>query len=300
MIENTNSAPEPGAQSTSNFTALVLAASRRGPGDAVAQIQSKSHKCLVNLNGTAMIERVLQVLVDTPEITRIFVSVEDADVLREAPKVAAWMDSGMVVPITSKGNLAESLFAAVQDIPDPYPLMITAGDNALHTSEMLSHFCTEVSKGEADAYIAMTRAQLILDKYPEGARAFHRLKDDAYSSCNLYAVTSDKGVQGAKPFATGGQFGKKPLRIAKGFGILSLILYKMKWLTLEGVTHRISKAIKAKTQAVLMPWAEGPIDVDNPKDYALVTKILKGIEGDREQSDEGGFDVARGDERGNG
>jgi len=272
---------------TTGFTALVLAASRKGPGDEVAKIQGKSHKCLVKLNGTAMIERVLQTVVDTPEVTRIFISVEDAAVLREVPKVAAWLDSGMVVPITSKGNLAESLFSAVHDIEDPYPLIITAGDNALHTPEMLSHFCTEVSKSDADAFIAMARAQLILDKYPEGARAFHRLKDDAYSSCNLYAVNNDKGVNGAKPFATGGQFGKKPMRIAKGFGVLSLILYKMKWLTLEGVTTRISKAIKAKTQAVLMPWAEGPIDVDNPKDYALVTRILKGIEGDLEGDKDG-------------
>lgn len=285
-----NNAPESGAPTTSGFTALVLAASRKGPGDEVAKIQGKSHKCLVNLNGTAMIERVLQTVVDTPEVTRIFISVEDAAVLREVPKVAAWLDSGMVVPIPSKGNLAESLFSAVQDIDDPYPLMITAGDNALHTPEMLSHFCTEVSKSNADAFIAMARAQLILDKYPEGARAFHRLKDDAYSSCNLYAVNNDKGVNGAKPFATGGQFGKKPMRIAKGFGVLSLILYKMKWLTLDGVTTRISKAIKAKTEAVLMPWAEGPIDVDNPKDYALVTKILKGMEGDKE----GGTEVGNG------
>ena len=273
-------------ENTTNFTALVLAASRRGPGDAVAQIQNKSHKCLVRLNGTAMIERVLQAVVDTPAVTRIFISVEDAKVLREVPKVAAWLDSGVVVPLVSKGNLAESLFAAVQEIADPYPLIITAGDNALHTPEMLSHFCAEVAKNDAEAYIAMTRAQLILDKYPEGARAFHRFKDDAYSSCNLYAVTNAKGVNGAKPFATGGQFGKKPLRIAKGFGLLSLILYKLQWLTLEGVTKRISKAIKAKTEAVLMPWAEGPIDVDNPKDFALVTKILKQMEGDLEYTGE--------------
>ncbi len=264
------------------FTAIVLAASRRGPGDAVAQLQDKSHKCLIKLNGTAMIERVIQTVVDTPEISRIFISIEDPDVLREVPKVAAWLDSGTVVPIKSEGNLAESLFAAVEDIPDPYPLIITAGDNALHTPDMLSHFCIEVGKGDADAYIGMTRAQLILDKYPEGARAFHQLKDDAYSSCNLYATTSRAGVNGAKPFATGGQFGKKPMRIAKGFGVLSLILYKLKLLTLEGVTHRISKAIGAKASAVLMPWAEGPIDVDNPKDFALVTKILKQKEGDRE------------------
>ena len=264
------------------FTALVLAASRKGPGDAVAQIQGKSHKCLVKLNGTAMIERVLQTVIDTPEITRVFVSVEDPAVLREVPKVAAWLDSGVIAPISSKGNLAESIFSAVQDMPDPYPLIVTAGDNALHIPEMLSHFCTEITNTPADAYIGMTQAQLILDKYPEGARAFHRLKDGAYSSCNLYAVTNEKGVQGAKPFATGGQFGKKPMRIAKGFGLLALILYKLQWLTLEGVAKRISKAIKAETKAVLMPWAEGPIDVDNPKDFALVTKILKGIEGDKE------------------
>jgi len=274
---------DPTAPSTPDrFTAIVLAASRRGPGDAVAQLQGKSHKCLVKLNGTAMIERVVQTVVDTPEISRIFISIEDPDVLREVPKMAAWLDAGTVVPIRSQGNLAESLFAAVDEIPEPYPLIITAGDNALHTPEMLSHFCEEVGQGDADAYIAMTRAQLILDKYPEGARAFHQLKDDAYSSCNLYATTSLAGVNGAKPFATGGQFGKKPMRIAKGFGVLSLILYKLKLLSLQGVTDRISKAIGAKASSVLMPWAEGPIDVDNPKDFALVTKILKQKEGDRE------------------
>lgn len=269
-------------EASKSFTALVLAASRKGPGDAVAQIQNKSHKCLVSLNGTAMIERVIQTVVDAKAITRIFVSIEDPDVLREIPKVAAWLDSGVIVPVKSQGNIAESLFSAVDEIPDPYPLIITAGDNALHTPEMLEHFCSEVGKSDSDAFIGMTQAQLILDKYPEGARAFHRLKDGAYSSCNLYAVHNDKGVNGAKPFATGGQFGKKPMRIANAFGLLSLILYKMQWLTLDGVAARISKAIGAKTDAVLMPWAEGPIDVDNPKDYALVTKILKGQEGDQD------------------
>ena len=267
-----------------DFTAIILAASRRGPGDQVAQIQHKSHKCLVALNGTAMIQRVIQAVIDTEPVTRIYVSIEDPQVLREVDQVAQWLDDGSIVPIKSEGDLAQSLISAAEQIADPYPMIITAGDNALHTAEMLTHFCTEVNRGNADAYIAMTRAQLILDKYPEGARAFHRLKDDAYSSCNLYAVTSDAGVQGAKPFSTGGQFGKKPWRIAKGFGLLSLILYKLRWLTLDGVVRRISKAVKAKTAAVLMPWAEGPIDVDNPKDYALVTKILKQVEGDRENT----------------
>lgn len=265
--------------SEQEFAALVLAAGR---GDAVAQIQNKSHKYLVSLNGTAMIERVLQAVVNTGPVKRVFISIEDPAVLRQVPKVAQWLDDGTLVPIRSESNLAQSLITAVDQIPDPYPLIITAGDNALHTAEMLEHFCTAVSHGDAAAYIAVTRAPLILEKYPEGARAFHRLKDGAYSSCNLYAVTSDAGVRGARPFATGGQFGKKPWRIAKGFGLVSLLLYKLKWLTLDGVTKRISKAMNAKAEAVLMPWAEGPIDGDNPNDYALATKILVQQEGTRE------------------
>ena len=265
-----------------NFTAIVLAASRGGPEDSVAQIQSKSHKCLVSLNGSAMIQRVIQAILDTPQVKRIFVSIDDPSALLEIPQVAALMDHGSIEVLTSKGTISESLVAATKEIENPYPLIVTAGDNALHTAEMLEFFCKEINSGEADAYIAMTDARLTLKKYPQGRRAFHQLKDGAYSSCNLYGVTSTVGLRGARPFATGGQFGKKPWRIAIGFGLWSLLLYKMKWITLEGVAKRISRLINGKASVVLMPWAEGPIDVDNPQDYALVTNILKGREGDKE------------------
>ena len=44
------------------LTALVLAASRQGIDDPVARLQNKSHKCLVAVDGIAMIERVIQTL----------------------------------------------------------------------------------------------------------------------------------------------------------------------------------------------------------------------------------------------
>ena len=50
----------------------------------MAQIQGKSHKCLISLNGTAVIERVIQAVVDTPLVTRIFISIDDPAVLRPA------------------------------------------------------------------------------------------------------------------------------------------------------------------------------------------------------------------------
>ena len=261
------------------FNALVLAASRKGINDEVAKLQNRTHKCVVELNGIVMIERVVKTLIESNEFNKIYVSIDNPEILNQVNNIKLWIEEQKVQVIISKNNLSNSILSAVEDIPNPYPLVITAGDNALHTPKMISFFCSEIRKSNCDAYIAMTRAKLIIDKYPEGARAFHKLKDDEYSSCNLYAVKNDKGVNGAKPFATGGQFGKKPMRIARAFGITSLLMYKLQMLSLHDVASRISKAIKAKVSCVIMPWAEGPIDVDNVKDFKLVNKILKEKEG---------------------
>jgi GTP:adenosylcobinamide-phosphate guanylyltransferase len=263
------------------FTALVLAASRRGAQDPVAQIQGLSHKCLVKLNGVPMVQRVIEGLRGAKHIGRIYVSIEDPAILRSIPEMAAMLDKSEIFTVPSEGNLAQSVYNAVSNIDTPFPLVVSAGDNALHTPEMIDHFCNEVAATEGDAFVAMTRAQLILDKYPGGQRAFHRLKDEAYSSCNLYCLKTEKAVRAAEAFATGGQFGKKPERIINAFGIWAFILYKLRLVTLDGVMRQISRAMKVTVKKALIPWAEGPIDVDNPKDYALVTKILEDREGKR-------------------
>jgi GTP:adenosylcobinamide-phosphate guanylyltransferase len=265
--------------SDKKFTALILAASRRGPQDPVAQIQGLSHKCLVKLNGVPMVERVIAALRGAKNVGRVFVSVESPDILRSVPTLAAMLDKGEIVAVQSEGNLAQSIYRAAAAIPDPYPLIVSTADNALHTPEMMDYFCAEVGKNDADVFVAMTRAQLILDKYPGGQRAFHRLKDEAYSSCNLYCLKTAAGVKAAEAFATGGQFGKKPQRIINAFGIWAFILYKLRLVTLDGVMRQISRAMKVAVQATRIPWAEGPIDVDNAKDYALVTQILEAREG---------------------
>lgn len=263
------------------YTALVLAASRRGAGDPVARIQNLSHKCLVKLNGTVMVERVIATLRQTPDVGRIFVSIESPDILRSVPTLAAMMDRGEITPLTSQGNLAESVGKAAAEIPEPYPLIVTTADNALHLPEMLSYFCKDVEKTEADVLVAMTPAQFILDKYPGGQRAFHRLKDGAYSSCNLYCIKTARGISSANAFASGGQFGKKPERIINAFGIWAFLLYKLRLVSIAGVMRQISRALKLDVKVSLLPWAEAPIDVDNAKDYELVTKILVAREGMR-------------------
>lgn len=257
------------------ITALILAASRKGPEDAVAQLQSVSHKCLVEIDGMVMLERVVREIRGSEHIGRIFVSIESADLLKETPYLAAAYEAGDIQFIPSKENLFLSITHAAESIEDGYPLLISTGDNALHTTEMVDFFSKELGTTDKDTLVAMTPAEVILKAYPDGKRAFHELKDGGWSSCNLYGLKTSKSLTAAKAFETGGQFGKRPQRIAKAFGVAFMLKYKFKLATLEGLGDHLSKRWGIKLGAVRMPYADAPIDVDNPGDFERTERILK-------------------------
>lgn len=256
-------------------TALVLAASRRGPADAVAQIQGVSHKCLVTLDGVVMLERVVREIKAAGGIDRVYVSIESEELLRSVPALGEMLDKGEIHYVPSEENLFLSVKNGAAAIDNPWPLVITTGDNALHTTEMVDHFCTEIAQAKPDAAVAMTPSDVILEAYPDGKRAFHMLKDGGWSSCNLYALFSDKALTAAKVFEGGGQFGKKPQRIMKAFGLWFMLLYKYKLATIHQLAGILSRRWDMTVKVVRMPFADAPIDVDNPGDFELTEKILK-------------------------
>ena len=260
---------------TKKATALILAASRRGAEDTVAKIQGVSHKCLVVLDGLVMLERVVQEVKGTDAIGDIYVSIESREILESVPVLKQMLEDGTIQFVKSAENLHLSVVEAVKQIENPWPLIITTGDNALHTSEMVDHFAGEVSTSGVDIAVAMTPADVILEAYPTGKRAFHNLKDGGWSSCNLYAIKGEHALAPAKVFEGGGQFGKNPQRILKAFGLMFMIMYKFKLATAAGLSRLMSRRWGLNVQIIRMPFADAPIDVDNPGDFALTEEILK-------------------------
>lgn len=270
-----NSVAPTAGLSAGTVTFLILAASRRGAEDSVARLQGVSHKCLVTLDGMVMLERVVREALSAKRVGRVVISIEDESVVRQVPYLASLLDAGQLTITPSATTLTGSVEQAVALMGNPWPLVIGTADNALHTAEMIDDFCTQVVENPMDVGVGMTRADIILQKYPNGNRAFHRLRDAAYSSCNLYALKSAAALGTAQVFRTGGQFGKKPRRILKSFGLRVMLLYKLKLATLDGLTNRLSRRFGLRIKAVLLPYAEGPIDVDNPADFALTEEILQ-------------------------
>ena len=126
-----------------------------------------------------------------------------------------------------------------------------------------------------DGAIGVTPAEHVLAKYPEGNRAFHRFRDGAFSSCNIYALLTPKALDAPRVFNSGGQFGKKPRRLIGAFGLFAFLLYKSRLFTLRTVLEALSRAVGVRTAPVLIPFAEGPIDVDRMQDWELANRIIR-------------------------
>lgn len=256
-------------------TFLLMAASRDGPNNVVARLQNKSHKCLVELGGEVMIVRVLREIMASGRADRIYISIEDQSILDALPECREWLASGRISIVQSRENLFLSIMSAVDEIDKPYPLVVSTADNALHTASMVRHFVDSLFAQAPDAGLGLTNAKVILEAYPDGQRPFYRMKGDNWSGCNIYGLMTERAVKMSKAFEGGGQFGKYPWRVLKAFGLMNMIYYKFQMKTLDQAMESLSRRFKMNVKAIDMPFADAPIDVDNPGDVVLTEKILE-------------------------
>lgn len=261
------------------LNALVMAASRQGPVDSVAAMKGVSHKCLADIDGVAMIERVVGTLVGAGCFDRIYVSIERAALLQGLPQMAEWLEAGLVHVVESHPTLAESVLAAVETMKaetgSAFPFVITTGDNALHTPAVVETFATALKEGAADITVGVTPEESVQESFEETPIAFHRFKDIAVSGCNLYGMRTENALRAVRVFEGGGQFGKKHWRILKAFGIMPFILYKFQAATCQGLLSRVGRNLGVSIAPTYLRFGFAPIDVDNPASYALSEQILK-------------------------
>lgn len=256
------------------YTALVLAGARRGKDDPLAVAGKVSHKCFIGIAGQPMLRRVVAAVLESGRVHHVVVSI-DADQMAAAETVLQSLSGfDRITILPSSDSIGSSVIDAIRQLPDPLPLVITTGDNALHTSEMVQYFCDELDRCEGDAALGLTNAEILLATYPEGARSFHRFRNGRFSSCNLYGLLNERALAAPRTFNSGGQFAKKPWRFIFSFGFLTFLIYKSRRATLEGFLRYLSRALKIDTKPIFMPFPEGPIDVDRPQDWEMASRIV--------------------------
>ena len=264
--------------SKAQFTAIVLAANRSAD-DPVARTEGVANKCLADIAGTPMLVRVIDALDTSGRVGTILVSTNDPALFGDEPEVAARVGSGKVRLIGSGPSAPESISKALgngADRPD-YPVLVTTGDHALLSPEMVRYFCAETEASAADLAVGLARADTIRDRFPEAKRTYLRFRGGAYSGCNLFALRSQAALPVVTFWSRAEQYRKSPYRLIRSFGPLALVLFALGLLTLDQAIRMASRRLGARISPVLMPQAEAAIDVDKLSDLVLVRQILGAV-----------------------
>jgi GTP:adenosylcobinamide-phosphate guanylyltransferase len=251
-----------------NWTALVLAAGR-GPNDPMAKAYGVSHKCALPVVGVPMLRRVVDALRGSRSIASIAVSIETAEVVRNALG-----ETSNITIVASENSAPLSAIVAIKK-NSTFPVLITAADHALLTPEMIDYFCEQAELNGADFSAGLARAEVILAVYPQSIRTFFKFGKDRVSGCNLFAVRNEKGLRILEKWKYLEQVRKKPWRLVAAFGPLALFRYLLGTLSLDEVIGVVSKRLGLIAKPILLPFAEAAIDVDKPSDLELAEAILK-------------------------
>lgn len=249
--------------------AVVLAAGR-GPDDPMARAFGIAHKCALAVAGVPMLQRVLTALAAAGMARPILVSIDDADQGRSAAGPLA--DKTRM--IAAAASAPASAKAAVMAMGS-YPVLVTTGDHALLTAEMVAEFCAQAMASGADFCVGLATAETILAAYPDTKRTFFRLGPDRVSGCNLFAVNSPKGLALFDTWSAIEQNRKKPWKLVAAFGFGPLFSFLAGRLTLRKAFAEASRRIGISIVPVLLPFAEAAIDVDKPEDHALAERIIR-------------------------
>ncbi len=253
-------------------TALVLAAQR--PDDPLARLAPEGHKCLLPIQGRAMIERVVAALLATGRVRRVAVSIDRPEVLSEVPGFQALINKGRLLVVASAETPATSVLDAVKQLDGAFPLLITTGDHALLSPGMIRRFCAAAAASEGEVAAGLVARRTLKAAFPQSRRTYLNFRDGGYSGANLFYLRSAAALSAIDFWRRVERERKKPWRIAKAFGPGLLAAYLLRLLTLKGALRRISRQLGCPAAPVVLEEAEAAVDVDKPADLELVEAIL--------------------------
>ncbi len=257
------------------FTAIVPAGWRPGAVDPMAAARGKLFKAQVEVGGDAMLSRVARVLLAAPEIAKVVILTQDADLLLDDPALR-WLRSEPRVHIEPSGN---SISAAVHQLLATgklaCPALLTTADHVLLTGEMIRHFLSAAQAARADVAVAMVERQVLLAIYPGNQRTWLKFTDGWWSGANMFGLFSDRVLPALELWQTIEQDRKKGWKIIAAFGPWLLLRVLLKSISLRDGLARAGARLGLKASLVAMPMAQACIDVDKESDLDLAEAILK-------------------------
>ncbi len=252
-----------------NVTTLVLAGNRRAD-DPVALHEGVAHKCLAEIDGQTILDRVLCALEASRYGGRIALCHAPESGLATLSSVDALRRAGQLTLVSADRSPAQSVLSAVKRLDDPFPLFIATADSALFAPQIVDEFCERALDRTEDILVGLAARPVVQSVFPGTRRTFLRFADGAYCGCNLFMVRTVQGLEAIRFWRRAEQFRKKPWRLAGVFGPTLMVSLLGRCWSLEKALSKIGHQLDVTAAPVVLSRAEAAIDVDKVEDLTLV------------------------------
>ncbi len=247
------------------LTALVLAGTRPG-GDPLAQRNGVSHKALLDVGGSSMLARVVAALNAVPQVARIVIATDRAELLDHLPPAEK-----PVSVIKAGAGPSASVALALQSLGAP--LLVTTADHALLQPQWVQELLS-ADAGDADALLALARREAVMRAAPGTLRTWLSFSDDDYSGCNLFLLRTAATLNIVALWQELEAARKRPLTLLRRLGLIYVLRYRFGWLRLDAALRRLGQLCGARVKPVILSDGRAAIDVDKPEDLSLVRQML--------------------------
>jgi CTP:molybdopterin cytidylyltransferase MocA len=265
------------------FRTVILAGERPG-GSPISQAFNVAASVMVPVAGKPSLVRVLDTIADSKMAGKGVIcgptreAVDQSEALSELLRNTdfEWLEQ-------ARGPAASAL--AALDKLDFYPALLTAGDHALLTAEIVDDFCQralaagrggeeEAATPAFDLIIGFVPYDLVRAAWPQSKRTVTRFSDGHYCGSNLFAILTPAGRNALKFWRQAEADRKQPWKIARRFGYLALFRYLLRRLSLNDALQALSSAAGCRIGCVRVDHARAAVDVDSIDDQKLAEEIL--------------------------
>lgn len=254
--------------------AIVLAG-RRSVDDPLATAAGAPHRALLDIEGEPMLVRVVKRLLAWPTIERVLINIDQPALLLDLAALIALRDAGRVEFMQSTESPSHSVLESLDwaDL-ESGPALVTTADHALLDDGMLDAFFQASEQLNVDLTVGLVSRVTIEARFPEAKRTYLRFRDGAFSGANLFLFRTPDAERAAAFWRRVESERKHPWRMARAFGLGTLLLFLARRLDLDAALVRASNVIGAEIRAIRLQIAEAAVDVDKIEDLELVQRIL--------------------------
>jgi molybdopterin-guanine dinucleotide biosynthesis protein A len=254
------------------FSAVVLAGERPG-GSPLSRALGLKASVLVDVAGKSALQRVMESLSGAEQVTGGLLCGPAKDIYHATPEFKRILAGTSFQWLEPESGPSASAIKAIKAL-DQYPLLLTTGDHALLTSELVDTFCRQARAAGGDVVVGLTPYSIVHAAYPRSKRTVQRYNDGSFCGTNLFVVLNPAGLAALEFWKTVEAERKRPWKIARKLGIGFLLRCALGRVSLQQALQQLSDRCACKVSYVLVNSARAAVDVDSVADRDLAQHIL--------------------------